>query len=160
MKKISFIAICMLFALASKAQTNPDEVAYLQSTYGMDKRQLVESHMKLTKEESVPFWKVYDKYEVARQKIGKKRISNIMAYSKNYSTLTAAKATELLNKSFEINTAFTTLQKNTFKELVKVISPVRAAQFIQIEMYIENILRTEIADEIPLIGEFDQAKKK
>jgi Spy/CpxP family protein refolding chaperone len=159
MKKIIFIAVCALFALASQAQTNPDEVAYLQSTYGMDKRELVADHMKITKAESAAFWKVYDKYEAARQKIGKKRINNINEYAKNYSSLSDAKATELVNKSLEINAAFTNLQKSTFKEMAKAVSPVRAAQFIQIELFIENILRTEIADEIPLIGEFDVKKK-
>lgn len=156
MKKIIFSAICMVFALASQAQQiNPDEVALLQSSYGMDKRQLIENHMKITLAESAAFWKVYDTYEAARKEIGKKRINNIMEYSKNYANLSPEKATELVNKSFEIITAFTKLQQKTFKEMAKAVSPVRAAQFIQVEMYLENVVRVEIADEIPLIDEFD-----
>jgi len=157
MKKIIFSAICLVFALASQAQQiNPDEVALLQSSYGMDKRQLIESHMKITLAESGAFWKVYDNYEAARKEIGKKRINNIMDYAKNYSNLSPEKATELVSKSFEIITEFTKLQQKTFKEMAKAISPARAAQFIQVEMYLENVIRVKIANEIPLIGEFDQ----
>jgi hypothetical protein len=37
----------------------------------------------------------------------------------------------------------------------KSISPVTAAQFIQAEMFFENMVRQELSMDIPLIGEFD-----
>jgi hypothetical protein len=98
----------------------------LQNAYGMDKRELVDSHMKITLAEPGAFWKVYEKYETARKEIDKKRINNIMKDAKNYSNLTDAKATELLNSSFKTSTAFTVLQKSTFKAMAKAVGPVRA----------------------------------
>jgi hypothetical protein len=40
--------------------------------------------------------------------------------------------------------------------MAKALSPLKAAQFVQAEMYFENLIRLEIAEEIPFIGEFDK----
>jgi hypothetical protein len=45
-----------------------------------------------------------------------------------------------------------------FKKLSKELSPLRAAQFTMFESFIENSIRTEIMDSVPLIGEFDVKK--
>jgi len=63
-----------------------------------------------------------------------------------------------MNKSFAIQGEFAKLQQKTFKKLSKEISPLRAAQFTQLESFIENTIRAEILDAIPLIGEFDTKK--
>jgi hypothetical protein len=50
------------------------------------------------------------------------------------------------------------LQRETFAKMAKVITPVKAAQFAQLEMYLETIVRMKISSEIPLIGEFETKK--
>jgi hypothetical protein len=158
MKKIILIAICIVFAVATKAQSNKDEVALMQSAFGMSKQQMVKDFMKLSDTESVKFWTIYDEYEAARKEMGKKRIANITDYANNYATLSSDKASELINNSFKIQNEFVKLQQKTFKKLSKEITPLRAAQFTMLEAYIENSIRTSILDEIPLIGEFDTKK--
>jgi hypothetical protein len=115
--------------------------------------------MKLTEAEASAFWKVYDEYEVKRKDYGKTRVSNIVEYANNYATLTDEKATELVKKSLENQIAFTKLQEATFKKLAKVMAPKRAAQFIQLENYLETVIRLNIADDIPFIGELDDTRK-
>lgn len=158
MKKMILAAICMVFAIASNAQSNKDEVALLQSAFGMSKQQMVKDFMKLSDTESVKFWAIYDEYEASRKEIGKKRITNIENYANNYDNLTNEKATELMNSSFAIQGEFGKLQQKTFKKMSKELSPLRAAQFTMLEGFIENSIRTEILDAIPLIGEFDTKK--
>ncbi len=158
MKKIILFAICLMFAVASQAQSNTDEVALMQSAFGMTKQQMVKDFMKLSDTESAKFWTLYEEYEAARKEMGKKRIANITAYAENYDKLTNEKATELINKSFAIQAEFAKLQQKTFKKMSKEISPLRAAQFTQLEAFIENSIRTEILDAIPLIGEFNDKK--
>ncbi len=152
------LAVCIAFAVATQAQSNKDEVALLQSAFGMGKQEMVKDFMKLSANEATAFWAIYDGYEAARKEIGKKRIANISAYADNYAELTGAKATELMNNSFAIQTEFLKLQQKTFKKLSKALSPLRAAQFAMFESYIENSIRTEIMDAVPLIGEFDVKK--
>jgi hypothetical protein len=157
MKQLSLLAICMVFVFASKAQSNADEVALVQSAFGMGKKELITEHMKITDAESATFWKLYDEYEAARKEIGKKRIDNISAYAKAYATLTDEDATKLINASLSIREEGTKLWKSTFKKMSKApLSPTRAAQFIQVEMYLENMVRNQLSAEIPLIGEFEK----
>ncbi len=160
MKRILFFAVCVMFGMASYAQSNADEVALLQSVYGMEKKQIVADHMKITDPEKTAFWQIYDEYEIARKAIGTKRANGITDYAKNYTTMTDDKANELVNKSLALNTEFLKLQKSTYKKMSKAITPLRAAQFFQLEMFLENMVRLELASEIPFIGEFDVKKAK
>jgi len=158
MKKIILFSICLVFAMVSKAQSNTDEIAYMQSVYGMQKKQLIAEHMKISKADSAKFWSMYDVYETSRKAIGKKRAANIEAYAKSYDNLTNEKAGTLINTSFAVYNDFGKLWKDTYTKMAKAISPVTAGKFIQVEMYLENLVRNELADEIPLIGEFEPKK--
>lgn len=160
MKKILILAVCSLFAANLKAQTNTDEIALIQSAYGMEKKQIIVQFMKLTEAENAGFWKIYDEYEAERKELGKKRAANIIEYANNYGKITDAKASELINYSIDIQIDLGKLMKKTYGKLCKVMTPVRAAQFIQLENYLETMVRMEISDEIPLIGELEAAEKK
>jgi len=143
-----------------KAQSTTDEVQLIQSSYGMDKKALIVEHMKFTEAESQKFWPIYEKYESERRKIGRDRVDNIMEFSKNYSTLTNEKATELITKALDVHKEFTKLQEKTFKEMSAAITPIRAAQFIQLEVYLETVIRKEISSAIPLIQKVGAEEKK
>lgn len=158
MKKIYLIAVCLVLAFVSKAQSDADEINFMQSTYGMQKKQLIALHMQVSKVDSAKFWALYDAYENSRKEIGKKRIANIEEYSKNYDKLTNENTGALLNKSFEVYNDFGKLWQNTYKKMAKEISPLTAGKFIQVEMYLENLIRNELSAEIPLIGEFEPKK--
>jgi hypothetical protein len=152
MKKILLLSVSLFFSLVSIAQ-NADEIAIIQSAYGMDKRAIVTEQMKLTPTEAEAFWPIYEQYEVSRKEYGKVRISNLMEYAKNYQSLSNEKATELINASYSNQANIMKLQQKTFKQLSKAITPVRAAQFAQIEMYLENAIKAKLGDEMPFINE-------
>jgi hypothetical protein len=126
----------------------------------MEKKQIVADHMKITDAEKTAFWQIYDEYEIARKAIGTKRANGITDYAKNYTTMTDDKASELVNKTLVLNTEFLKLQKSTFKKMAKAVTPLRAGQFFQLEMFLENMVRLELASEIPFIGEIDVKKAK
>jgi len=158
MKKIILFSICLVFALVSKAQSNTDEINYMQSAYGMQKKQLIAAHMKISKADSAKFWSIYDNYENSRKAIGKKRVANIEQYAKNYDKMTNETAGKLMTASFGVYNEFGALWKKTYDKLAKDTSPLLAGKFIQVEMYLENLVRNEMADQIPLIGEFEPKK--
>ncbi len=160
MKKVILFAICTLFAVNLKSQTNTDEIALIQSAYGMEKKQIIIQFMKLTEAENAGFWKIYDEYEAERKELCKKRAMNIIDYANNYAKLTDAKATELINSSIDFQISLSKLLKKTFGKLSKVMTPIRAAQFIQLENYLETMVRMELSDDIPLIVELEAAEKK
>lgn len=158
MKKLILIAIIAVFALVSKAQSNTEEITLLQSVYGMEKRDLIAKHMKINAAQSDLFWQLYDEYEIARKEIGMKRAKNIEEYAKKYENLTNEDADALVKASMEVQKGFISLWDKTYKNMAKSISPVTAAQFIQAEMFLENMVRQELAMEIPMIGEFEIQK--
>ncbi len=159
MKKLLLTALTVAFAIGVKAQSTTDEIHLIQSSYGKDKKALMVEHMKFKEEESVKFWPIYDKYEAERRKLGQVRANNILEYSKNYGTLTNEKATELINTALKNQEAMIELQEKTFKELSSALSPLRAAQFIQLESYLEAVVRKELATAIPLIDQVHAQEK-
>jgi hypothetical protein len=152
MKKIILFAICAVFALVSKAQSNPEELKYIQDVIGMKKQQYVAEHITLAKADADKFWKIYDEYELFRSEIGEKRLKNVQEYIENYGKLTDVKADELMKVSFAINTDLANLWQKTYTKMAKEISPVKATEFIQIEMYLEAIVRKAVTDEVPKLS--------
>lgn len=159
MKKVILLSAFLMGAMILKAQPTTDEINLLQSAYGMEKRAIVERAMKLTDAEAAGFWKIYEEYEVSRKEYGKKRVSILVDYATNYATLTDDKAKEIVKSSLANQISFAKLQQSTFNKLTKVISPKRAAQFTQLENYLETVIRLNIADDIPFIGELDDTRK-
>ena len=159
MKTILFFAICLVFAIASEAQSNTDEIKFIQNVYGMQKQQLIAEHMKISKADSARFWSDYEVYETARKAIGRKRAANIQDYAKNYDALTNEKADALITTSFGVYNEFGKLWQKTYAQMAKDLSPLTAGKFIQVEMYLENLVRNELAASIPLVGEFEPNKK-
>jgi len=159
MKKIFLFAFCTLFALALKAQTNTEDLKYLQTMFGMDKKQFVAERMQISKADSAKFWSAYEEYELYRSEIGDKRGGNVQLYSQNYSTLTKAQADAIVKTAFEVNDEFTGLLQKTYKIMSKDVSAVKAGQFVFLEMYFEAAGRMKLAEIIPHIGEIPPLKK-
>jgi hypothetical protein len=155
MKKLILVAIIAVFAFTSNGQSNAEEVALMQSVYGMQKKDLIAKHMKIEAGKADLFWQMYDEYEIARKEIGLKRVKNIEQYAEKYENLTGTDADALVKASMEVQKSFISLWEKTYKKMAKSISPVTAAQFIQVEMFFENMVRQELSMDIPLIGEFD-----
>ncbi len=159
MKKVLLFAALIVSATVLKAQPTVDEINLIQSAYGMEKRAIVEQYMKITEGEKANFWKIYDAYEVSRKEYGQKRVKNLVEYANNYANLTDEKAAELAKASMANQMAFTKLQQSTFNKMAKALSAKRAAQFMQLESYLENVIRMKISDQIPFIGELDDIRK-
>jgi hypothetical protein len=160
MKKLVLIFAAFIITLSVKAQNNNDDVAIVQSLWGKEKRAIVTDYMKLSSTEEAGFWQQYDAYETSRKSIGQERIALINDYIKNYGTLTDVKATDLMNKFSANNIAMEKLLMKTFKSMSKVISPVKAAQFIQMEKYFILSIQMSVLDGLPFIGELESEMKK
>ena len=158
MKIFLLAAGFIILSFGLKAQTNAEEITMVHSIYGMDKRELIAKHMKLNASQAPLFWQLYDEYEIQRKEIGQKRANNIISYADKYDQLTNDEADKLIRTSFEINLSFVQLWEVTYKKVAKSLTPVIAAQFIQAEMFIENMVRQELSLDIPLIGEIELKK--
>jgi hypothetical protein len=161
MKKITLLLIASLcFSVYTFAQLKEGDIKIVQQYFGTGKTALVKEYMELTPRQDSIFWKDYDAYEIARLDIGKRRIQMIDEYARNYSTLTDAKATELINKANALEVEFKKLQKTYYKKMSKTIGALKAAQFYQFESYINNVINISIQENIPFVGEMEKMHKK
>lgn len=156
MKKILLFTFIIISTFgAALAQLSPDDVAMFQSLYGQEKRDVVKQHLKLSETESAAFWPLYDEYEIARKEIGKKRIQILETYAKNYSTLTDVTVDNLMTDLLSQTEAMTKLQAKYFAKFKKVMPPLKAAQLMQLEIYMDNAVKVKVAESIPFIGQMD-----
>jgi hypothetical protein len=109
--------------------------------------------MKLSDEESKVFWSVYKDYEDELFAIGDKRLALLRDYAKLIATggITEDKARELAPAWFEIQTQQLELLKKYHSILQEKLSPIRAAQFVQIEHRFGLVIDLSIASDLPLM---------
>jgi hypothetical protein len=161
MKKLIFALVVIFFFVDMKAQTHTeDDIALIQDLWGKGKKDIVSDYMKLTSAEEVTFWKAYDEYEVSRKKLGRERLLILNEFDENYEKLTGTMATDLVNRSIDNNIDIQKLFKKTYKSMSKAVSPMRAAQFMQLENYLLTAIQMDIQDNIPFIGDLNDSMKK
>jgi len=153
MKKTLVLALIVIGTIFSNAQQTKDEIAILQSAYGMQKRDLVAKFMDVSEAQSATFWSLYEEYEVARKAIGTKRANNILEYAKNYETISDENVQNIVKVSMEVNKEFNALWEKTYKKMAKALGAKTAAKFYQLEMYLETMVRNELSESIPMIDE-------
>lgn len=137
------------------AQSAKEEVDYMQSIFGMEKKLLVAEVVKPEEANKDAFWQLYDAYEVERKELGKKRLVLLESYSEAYEGLTTEKAAEFLKQSLALTKQNDKLLEVYVKKVAKAAGPVVAMQFHQIEMYILSEVRVAISASLP----FPEAKK-
>jgi hypothetical protein len=159
MKKLSLILIMAVASFSSYAQsTFKEDVEVLQSVYGKSKGDLVKQYMNLSDAQSAAFSKVYDNYETERNALGQAKFQLINDYAANYATLTDEKADQLAKATLKNHIDYEKLYSKTYGQAKKAIGAINAAKFIQLEVYLQTIIKAEILESIPFIGELDKTK--
>lgn len=156
MRKGSIIALLLIIASgAGIAQTNKEEVEFVQSLFGMEKKAIVAGFVELEGESGDAFWALYDQYETSRKELGQKRIELLNSYVQNYTQMSNEKMDELVAEMIALKSSTDKLINQYYKKIRKVSGSKPAAQFFQIENYISSAIRLSIYESIPFIGELD-----
>jgi hypothetical protein len=148
---LCFLVVFMTLR-SSHAQSSQSDVDIIQAKFGLDKKVAVANFMKLG-DDADAFWKLYNEYELERQKIGKERIDVIIDYAENYPNISEDKILELYKRSTDIKRSFDKLQRTYFERMKKEIGVSKAAQFWQLENYFSAMIQANIYSQIPFIGE-------
>jgi len=154
MKKLLVLcAICI--STLSYAQSNKEDVDFIQSIYGKEKKTIVAEFIKLEGAQKEAFWKLYDEYEVKRKDLGRKRIAALENYTSNYMTLDDATTSKIINDLASIAVSTDKLIVTYHKKMEKAAGVKAAGQFFQIETYLLSAVRVAIYENIPFIGELN-----
>lgn len=154
MKKLLLLAALFISATAF-AQSNKEDVDFIQSIYGKEKKAIIAEFIKLEGAQKDGFWKLYDEYETKRKELGKKRIALLERYANAYMTLSDEETDKLMNEMSALGLANDKLQKTYYGKMKKVAGVKPAAQFLQIETYLLSVIRASIFESIPFIGELN-----
>ena len=153
LSKLLLAFIFIFISISVYAQTNKDEISYMQSLWGMEKREIVKKHMALSETEGKDFWTVYDKYEESRKELGKERIKTVQDYAENIDKLTDAKAEEFALKILSNQAKFVEILNTAYTDMKAVVSQIKALQFIQLELYLDTGLKLKVMEGLPFVGE-------
>lgn len=149
---LSFAALIMICTI-SQAQSNTEEVDLLQSIYGMEKKAAITNFLQIDNND--PFWALYDSYETERKELGKKRLDLLEKYANNYGDMADVVSDDLIAQMQTQKKSLDKLIDQYYKKIKKVSGSKVAAQFYQFENYILSVIRVEVLDGIPFIGELD-----
>ena len=152
-KLLTLLTVLLLGVQFGSAQTDVEEIDFLQSIIGAEKKSVVADFIDLDPAVQDEFWKLYDAYEAERKNLGKERISLLKKYAEDYDGITPEQTDALLSKSQKIRNSRFKLIDSYHKKIKKVAGSKAAAQFYQLEGYFDAAVQMELYDNIPLIGE-------
>jgi hypothetical protein len=125
----------------------------IRSDLSDGKVQIINQVMRLTPEESKIFWPIYHDYEDESFTLGDQRVEMTKSFvtAQTSGVLDDARASKLADEWFNFETQRLELLKKYHKQVSEQLSPIRAAQFVQIENRVGNVVDLMIASELPLV---------
>jgi len=154
-KLVTLLTVLFLGVQIGTAQSNVEEIDFIQSIMGAEKKEVMSQFVDLQGTAADAFWNLYDEYEVKRKSLGKERIDLIKQYAEEYNGITSEQTDALMSKAIKLRNSNNKLLDSYYKKMKKAAGSKAAAQFHQLESYIQAAVRTEIFSNIPLIGELD-----
>jgi hypothetical protein len=140
-----------------KKETKPDlgtlraYVELARSDIRTQKAWVIAQNLPLTETESENFWPLHREYELALGKILDERYAAIIQMAQQYGSMSDAEATSLAEKSFELEGKRTALKRKYFADFSKVVPPLKAARFFQIENQLNMVCDLQVAASLPLL---------
>jgi hypothetical protein len=153
MKKLVLTAACLLLGLPglAGAQDHGQYVELLRQNIKTQKTAILTEAMALDAEQSEKFWPIVREYDLKRAGIADRRLATIKKYVANYETMTPDMAEGLIKEYFEVHSDMMKLKKDYFGKISKELSAVEGARFLQVENFVDTMLRLQVQSEIPLI---------
>lgn len=152
-KLLTLFAICI--SVLVSAQSNKEDVDFLQSIYGKDKKVITADFIQLDDTKKDAFWKLYDEYEVKRKELGRKRIALLEQYATDYNNMDDATTTKIIKEIASLGVQTDKLISTYHAKMQKAAGAKPAAQFFQLEVYFLSVIRVAIMENIPFIGELN-----
>ena len=153
MKKLVFLFTALIFAGILNAQSNKEEIDFIQAIFGMEKKALVSDFMQVKPAYQEAFWKLYDEYEAERKTLGKQRVDLLNQYAANFNSMSSEVADKWMADVIKMTSANEKLITSYYKKIKKISDPVTALKFYHVESYILNSIRQAITSELPFVKE-------
>lgn len=140
------------------APTTPDEArAYfevLRSDFNAGKIRALNEAMKLTVAEADKFWPIYRNYEKDLAAVGDRKLALIVEFMRHHKagTLSDQNSQTMAAQWLQNAQDRLDLWKKYHQLISDAVSPIRAAQFLQVENQMAIFVDLNIASEMPMVG--------
>jgi len=143
--------------------TSDDTRAYfevLRSDFNTTKIRTLNQVMKLTAAEADKFWPLYRNYEKQLAVVGDRKLALIREFFALHQAgaLNETNSKELAAKWLANVQDRLDLWKIYYQQISDAVSPIRAAQFLQVENQMALFVDLNIASEMPIVGSSSQTK--
>lgn len=137
--------------------TADDSRAYfevLRSDFNAGKIRALNQVMKLTVAEADKFWTIYRSYEKDLAAVGDRKLALIREFLAHHTagTLEDQNSRDLASQWLRNSQDRLDLWKKYHERISTAVSPVRAAQFLQVENQMAIFVDLNIASEMPVVG--------
>ena len=152
-RAIAVISLALVLSTMVNAQSDKDEVEYIQAVIGMQKKVAFAEFTQLDNID--PLWELYDMYEIQRMELGRTRLDLLEKYANNYVDIGDVVTDDLIKRMQTQKKSLDKLIDQYYKKIKKASGSKVAAQFYQFENYILSAIRLEVLESIPFIGELE-----
>jgi len=130
------------------------QLEVLRSDLNTGKIRALNQVMKLTVPEAEKFWPIYRNYEHELAAVGDRKVALVVEFMRYHKagTLTDQNSQELAARWLQNVQDRLDLWKRYHQQISDAVSPVRAAQFLQVENQMAIFVDLNIASEMPLVG--------
>ena len=141
-------------AVAQDAQTKALLEKY-RADFNAAKKETINEVMKLNDAEAQKFWPIYQEYESKLNAFSDKRLkfANDFAIAQSATTFDPDQAKDLTKRWLNMQHERINLWETYAGKISRAVSPVRAAQFLQIENQIATMLDLNVQSNVPLVGQ-------
>ena len=132
----------------------------LRSDFNAGKIRVLNQVMKLTAPEADKFWPVYRSYEKDLSAVGDRKLALIVEFMRQHQagTLTDQNSRELAAQWLQNVQDRLDLWKKYHQQISDAVSPIRAAQFLQVENQMAIFVDLNLASEMPIAGKAVERK--
>ncbi len=149
------VTVLLVAGVASPSSAqSPTPEAYLEllrSDVRTSKVEILTEALALSEPQGTAFWPIYREYDTELAKLVDRKIVMIKAFAETYGSITDEQATLFAKDWFALHSDRLKLRKKYFDKVSKAVSPLIAAQFIQLENIIGLLIDIQIAAELPLM---------
>jgi hypothetical protein len=152
-------AILVSLPLSGQPQPSPDKddlratLEMFRSDVNTTKIRTLNRAMKLTAPEADKFWPIYRQYEVELAALGDRKLALIRDFAthQNNGTLNDESAKTMADQWLTNSQDRLDLWKKYYQKISEAVSPVRGAQFLQIEHQMSLFIDINIASAMPMV---------
>jgi hypothetical protein len=139
-------------ASAASQNSLDQEIKLLRKDVRAEKARTVLNALELNADQTAQFLPIYKSFEKELARLNDLREANIREYAANYSTMTDAKADQLVNQAISYYKKRTDLIAKYYDKIRAALGTGTAARFVQVEAMLDNIIDLQIQSNMPLIS--------